>query len=182
MTLQPQSEPQAASQSHVASDYARPGAPERALTPIFRGIDWMARLGVLIALITTSFSVVMRYVFSNPVAWNHELSGYLIVFIVMLGAPLSLLQNRQIEVDILTGTLTGTALKIARIWAMLAVIVVSAVVLFSGWKMVLFSYDFGMLGEGHVEAPLWIPQGFMVCGFVFLLLAAALRFLSLMKD
>lgn len=56
-------------------------------------------LGTII--VTISYSVLMRYVFSRPPAWAEELSRFIFIWIVMLGAILVTREQSHIEFTIL---------------------------------------------------------------------------------
>ena len=58
-----------------------------------KGVDFLATsfsivsaLLVVLTLGVTAFSVFRRYVLGKPLTWSDELSGFLVVAIVMLGA------------------------------------------------------------------------------------------------
>lgn len=166
--------------SHPPGDGAfTPGPVERRVERILTVFEWLARLTTLFVLTSTSYGVFMRYVVNSPCRWIEEMTGYLVIGLVVFGSPIALLQNSHIEVDLLTGSLKGRLRTMVRLWAMLSVILFSGAVIWSGWKLTKLSYHFQMLGEGYIEAPLWIPQGVMSAGFVLLLIAAVARIFSL---
>lgn len=145
---------------------------ERAVRSLCLGGAAVAALAVLITLGATGYSVFMRYVLGAPITWIDELSGYLVVAIVMFGAAEALRRDDHIQVDLLTSRLTGRALEEMRVLWMLLVIMFTAVLLFSAWRAVIFSYNFGMYSDGYLEMPLWKPQSFLVVGSVLMVLAA----------
>lgn len=169
------------SHQHKAGENFSPGAAERIFRRVLVFFEWVARLITLSVVVSTSYGVFMRYVVNSPIRWVEEVTGYLVIGLVVLGAPMVLLENSHIEVDLLTGSLKGKALKIVRLWAMLAVVMVCSALIWSGWRATKLSYLFNMHGEGYIEAPLWIPQGLMSCGFVLLMIAAVVRIFSLLS-
>ena len=159
-------------------------APPSALE---RGVGYLAVLGagcaavlVLVSLAIVGYSVVMRYVLNTPVTWVDELTGFLVVGIVMLGAADALRRGDHISVDLLTTRLHGGARRIAAIWWMIAVLLVSAALIYSGEIMVRFSHEFEMYSEGYLELPMWIPQSVLLAGAVLLALMAVGRIFSLL--
>ena len=132
----------------------------------------IATLCVLITLITTGYSVFLRYALGKPITWIDELSGYLVVAIVMFGAAEALRRDDHIQVDIVTARLRGRALACMRVVWMAMVIAFTAVLLISAWGTVTFSRDFGLYSDGYMEMPMWIPQSLLIVGSVLLLLAA----------
>lgn len=141
-----------------------------------------AVLGVAVVLsmvAVVAYSVFNRYVLNTPVTWSDELSGYLVVALVMVGAAEALRRNDHIGVDLLTVRLPERARRWTEIWGMAAVCVVAVALLRSSAEMLAYSHDFEVVSEGYLEVPMWIPQGFLVPGAGLLLLAAANRILRL---
>lgn len=136
---------------------------------------------VLAMLAITSYGVAMRYVLDAPVTWSDELAGYLVVATVMLGTADTLLRGEHISVDLLTDRLRGAARRAVAVWGMACVLALAAALGYSAVLMIGFSYDFGMYSEGYLEAPLWIPQCFMLAGAVLLGLAAAVHIAGMLR-
>ena len=165
-----------------------PGLPEDGDSLADRLVAWLcyggaaiAALSVLISLATTGYSVLMRYVLGTPITWIDELSGYLVVAIVMFGAAEALRRGDHIRVDLLTASLRGRSLMAARIVWMVMVIAVMGALLASGWTAVTFSYDFGMYSEGYLEMPMWIPQSMLIAGALLVLAAAGMRIFNALR-
>jgi len=79
------------------------------LGPLFVLVDLMNEIIVTITyaimIIVMFCQVVLRYVFNSPLMWPEELSRFLFIWIVYLGAPLAILQRAHIEVDYFVGRL-----------------------------------------------------------------------------
>ncbi len=131
-------------------------------------------------LVIVGYSVLMRYVIGTPVTWTDELSGYLVVAIVMLGAAETLRRNEHINVDLLSSRARGGLRRVLDVWAMIAVIAVALALVISATKMVRFSVDFEIYSEGYLETPMWIPQSFLLFGAGLLLVAAVARIISIL--
>jgi TRAP-type C4-dicarboxylate transport system permease small subunit len=163
-----------------ATDAPPPSLPERLVTPVARLGLGLAALGVLIVLAVTGYSVFKRYVLGTPVTWTDELSGYLVVAIVMFGAAETLQRGDHISVDLLTGRLRSTGRRLAAVWGMIAAILVMLAILVSGITAVRFSYDFGVYSDGYLAVPMWIPQLALIFGSVLLIAVAAARLISIL--
>lgn len=133
---------------------------------------------VVLTLGVTAFSVFRRYVLGNPLTWSDELSGFLVVAIVMLGAAEVLRRGEHVSVDILSERATGRKRKLLVFWSNLSVAIVSGVLFASGWNAVMFSRRIGVYSDGYLEAPLWIPQAFLLVGAGLLCLLATARCLD----
>ena len=62
---------------------------------------------MVLTLGVTAFSVFRRYVLGSPLTWTDELSGFLVVAIVMLGAAEVLRRGEHVSVDILSERAIG---------------------------------------------------------------------------
>ncbi len=142
----------------------------------------IAALSVLITLGATGYSVFMRYVAGRPITWIDELSGYLVVAIVMFGAAEALRRDDHIQVDLLTSAAKGGALAFLRVLWMAMVMAFTGVLLVSAWGTVTFSRDFGMYSEGYMEMPMWIPQSLLIVGSILMLLAAVAKISAAIRD
>lgn len=127
---------------------------------------------VLTMLAIVSYSVFMRYVLGTPVTWSDELSGYLVIALVMFGAAEALLKGDHFGVDLLTAKLQRAGARRVRIWGLVAVALVGSAILYSAYLMVRFSVDYGMYSEGYLEMPMWIPQTALIIGSVLLIVTA----------
>lgn len=81
------------------------------LTRLIGGLAFLASIIsaalVLLTLGVTGFSVFRRYVLGHPLTWSDELSGFLVVAIVMLGAAEVLRKGEHVSVDVFSEKATG---------------------------------------------------------------------------
>ena len=121
-----------------------------------------------------AYSVVMRYFLNQPVAWVDELVGYLLVASVMLAAADALLEGEHIAVDIVTerlgarGRRAGHARRARRRRARCGAAAPSRAA-----DMVAFSRMVGLMSNGYLAVPMWIPQLLVPVGAALLLAPAA---------
>ncbi|MEQ9642452.1 MAG: TRAP transporter small permease [Alphaproteobacteria bacterium] len=155
--------------------------PERVVGAVAAVAAGVAALLVIVMLAITSYGVFMRYVLGAPVTWTEELSGYLVVALVMLGAADALLRGEHISVDLLTDRARGLWRHVAGVWGMVCVLALAGAMTYSAVLMLQFSIDFGMYSDGYMEAPLWAPQAFVLLGGVFLAVAALARIYTLLR-
>lgn len=165
---------------------APPGPNPSRLDRCIDFIAWLAAAAgagvVLLMMSVVGYGVVNRYILGSPITWTDELSGYLVVALVMLGAAETLRRGEHISVDLLTANLTPKRRRIADLWGNLMVLVVSVSLLISGKATILYSWDFGILSEGYLEVPMWIPQSFIILGAALLALVAVTNMLKLMRQ
>ncbi len=147
---------------------------------VFRHIvDWIAHVGIALAAIALLasmalivYSVVMRYGLNQPIAWVDELVGYLLVACVMLAAADALREGEHIAVDIITERLSARGKRVTAVLGLLAVAASALLLVIEGWDMVAFSRMVGLLSNGYMAVPMWIPQALVPIGAAALLLAA----------
>lgn len=165
-----------------ASNAPSPALLERLIAPLSRLGAGIAAIGVLVVLAITGYSVFNRYVLGTPVTWTDELSGFLVVGIVMFGAAETLRRGEHISVDLMTSRLRGGAQLVAGIWGTIAVVLVMTAIMISGITAVSFSYDFGIYSEGYLALPMWIPQLALIIGGVMVIAVAVGRFCSILSN
>lgn len=148
----------------------------------------LATLGVVLAAIALiasmfliAYSVVMRYFLNAPVTWVDELVGYLLVASVMLAAADALRQGEHIAVDILTERLSLSGRRITALAGFVAVAVAAALLTVEGVDMVAFSHMVGLLSNGHLAVPMWIPQIVVPIGAGLMGVAAIVGFIELVR-
>ena len=136
---------------------------------------------VLLMMLVVAYAVVNRYILGTPITWTDEFSGYLVVALVMLGAADTLRRGDHIAVDLITARLSPRARRLAAIWGHVMVLVFAAALLYSAKTTLEYSINFGILSEGYLEAPMWIPQSFLVVGGVLMALVSVASLIRLIK-
>ena len=127
---------------------------------------------VVLMMLVVSYSVVNRYILNTPITWTDELSGYLVVALVMLGAADALRRGDHISVDLITARLAKRGKQLVEIWSCIVVLVFSFVLLISSKKTIEYSVNFEIVSEGYLEVPMWIPQSFLILGGSLVFLVA----------
>ncbi len=150
---------------------------------IVRVVDALARVGIALAAVSLLasmalivYSVVMRYGLNQPVPWVDELVGYLLVALVMFAAADALRHGEHIAVDILTERLSPRGKRRIALFGLAAVAVSALLLVVEGWDLVAFSRMVGLLSNGYLAVPMWIPQAPIPIGAFLLLLAALAAF------
>lgn len=128
--------------------------------------------GVLVCLGLICWSVVMRYAFNSAPTWVDDTVGFILVAIVMFASAATLRQGGHISVDMLTGALGTGGKRWAAAWSTLSVLVVSGVLVISGWDTVVSSKMFGIMTTGNVEIPVYMLQVLVPVGGGLMLLVA----------
>ena len=136
---------------------------------------------VLLMMSVVAYSVINRYILNSPITWTDELSGYLVVALVMLGAADALRRGDHISVDLITTRFTGQGQRIVKIWSYFTVLVFSSALLISTKETIDYSINFGILSEGYLQVPMWIPQSFLILGGSLIFLVALAKLMRALK-
>jgi len=94
------------------------------------GIFIAAMLGVMSILII--LQVISRFVINFPLTWSEELSRYLMIYIVFLGAGLAMRHNSLISIELLPESLTGNKRRVVIILVMIISIIFFAILFKQG--------------------------------------------------
>ncbi|RBW70944.1 TRAP transporter small permease [Bacillus taeanensis] len=109
----------------------------------------------LIAMAVLVFgNVVLRYAFNSGITWSEEMSRFLFVWLVFLGAIAAFKDNMHLGVDIVTNMLPEKVKKIAFVISNLLVLYVLWLLLEGSWKMTL-------LNMSSLAPATKIPLGFV---------------------
>ena len=136
---------------------------------------------VLLMMLVVAYSVINRYILNTPITWTDELSGYLVVALVMLGAADALRRGDHISVDLITARLSNLGQRRVKIWSYITVLIFSSALLISSKQTIEYSIDFGILSEGYLEVPMWIPQSFLILGGLLVFLVTLAKLIRVLK-
>ena len=136
---------------------------------------------VVLMMLVVAYSVVNRYILNTPITWTDELSGYLVVALVMLGAADALRRGDHISVDLITSRLNKRGKRLVEIWSYIVVLIFSSVLLMSSKKTIDYSLNFEIVSEGYLEVPMWIPQSFLILGGSLVFLVALVKLIIAVK-
>lgn len=94
-------------------------------------------LAVMSVIVFTN--VVLRYAFNSGITGVDEISRYLYIWLVFLGAVTALKNHQHINVDLLTGKLKGTSKKVVTLLANAIMLYVIWLILKGSWFMTMSS-------------------------------------------
>ncbi|MFC1982903.1 TRAP transporter small permease subunit [Chloroflexota bacterium] len=77
------------------------GALAERMDGLSRKLGVVVGVLLVIMVLALSFEVIMRYVFNMPTIWALDISVYLFIYIVYLGAAYTELQQGHVKVDLL---------------------------------------------------------------------------------
>lgn len=133
--------------------------------------------GILAAIASILFfSVVMRYVFNNPVTWSEDSAKILLVWMTLLGAPAGLRSASHVSIELLTDKLPERGRIVFQILGL-------GVTTYVSWIFVSQGYRFALQGMRRIVPSLdWLPFGFaylaLPVGYALMLLICVELFLK----
>jgi len=153
------------------------------LDAIDRMIGWVARaaLALCVAMVlggglVVCYGVFMRYVLNQPVTWSDELVGYLLVYMVMLGAAETIRRGDLISVDLVSERFGPRGRRAVEIVGMAAVFAVGLVLLKTGLDMLAFSARINLRSQGYLAIELVYTQAALPIGGALIALTGLNRF------
>ncbi|MGQ0676108.1 MAG: TRAP transporter small permease [Rhodospirillales bacterium] len=127
---------------------------------------------VLLCFALVCYSVAMRYFLGDPLGWSDEVTGWLVVGVVMLGAADAQARGEHVGVDLVTER-AGPRLKRALGRFGAATVAASAAIMaWQGWEMVRFSAMLDLKSNTLGSVPLWPVQALVPLGGLLLLAVA----------
>lgn len=144
-------------------------------------IETVLNYAVAVLLVLMSaivfMNVVFRYFLHATLAWYEELSRFMLIWIVFLGAVLAYIKGDHLGLDVVTTYLKPAAKRVVLIVADVLVLVALVVMLEGGIVMTADS-----LASGWVASSIPIPYGYVYMvgpiAAALLLLEAALKFIQ----
>lgn len=137
----------------------------------------LASAATVLCLVLICWSVVARYLFGTPQPWIDKTAGWLVVALVLLGAPEAQRRFEHIGVDIAVRRIGPRLAWLSRLLGVVSVAVVAAILLDAGIEAVSFSRLVGLMTD--VEGvPQWWIQTLLPIGAAVLLLVALIQALA----
>jgi TRAP-type C4-dicarboxylate transport system permease small subunit len=130
----------------------------------------VAMLALTIMTVIVTGDVILRYVFHAPTKWSVEVSGYLLVVIVMMGLAYTQRERGHIKVDIILRRLP----KAVRSWVELVVLVmvfaITIILIYLTAGDFWVSIELKSVSDSVMAFPLAPWQAFIPIGLVILAL------------
>ncbi len=135
----------------------------------------MAATMVIFMMLAISYSVIMRYLFSRPIAWIVEISSYLMLYITFLGTAWLLRREGHVEIDLFTGHLSPKRRAVLRSVTSVGGAIVGFVLT---WKGILITIDYfrrGVMAMDILNTPQYLLMAIIPVGGFLLMIEFILR-------
>lgn len=138
----------------------------------------IAGLAVLVTAFIICYEIIARSVFHSPTVWVMEISTYLLILAGFFGMAYTMRTNGHICVDFLYSRFSKSVRRGLDILTSLLSLFAIYVCMTESTNYMLMSLNMGVVSPSLLRVPLWIPQTFMVIGFVLLFLEIINHFLG----
>lgn len=143
---------------------------------------WFGYGTLLFMTVIISLDVAGRSLFSKPVAFATELSGYALVGLIFFGLAEADRAGRHIRIEIFLNLLPEAVRQvIERILLVLAIIGFAFVAWLSA-KAPQIDYQIGSVSITGSNVPLWFPEAFIPIGFAALSIRLLARLITELPD
>lgn len=147
------------------------------LKSFLKSIDlYISSLCIAAVVLITLFSIVMRYIFGNPIQWTEEINLALVVGFTFLGSAYAFKNNEHISIDLISGRFGK---KLDRMFFLIRQIVVLVVV---GYVFVYLGLKLSIQAQEKVTTVLNIPYTIIDATVVVGGIIAIIRILYNFKD
>ncbi|WP_035484798.1 TRAP transporter small permease [Geminicoccus roseus] len=138
-------------------------------------IIWLAGILLVALIVLFNAAVLMRYAFGQPIHFTEEVSGILLIWIVMIGAIDAERLNQHLAINVVTDLLREKPRLVLDFLTDVASVIVLLFVAWLGWKLantVQFKLT-GILRISWFWIDLAIPVGFV--GVTLVMASRAVR-------
>ena len=144
--------------------------------------DWAERLAILMLMAMTAL-IVMQVVARNLLnvgwPWAEELARYAGLTLVYMAAPLLLLHNKHIVVDIISSRIHGLPGRLLQLVNELLTLTFCGLFLWGGWAFIQRAGKFSTAALGMPNTLYYMPA---LLGMVLLTLVCLLRIVQRVRD
>ena len=142
----------------------------RILGYLTSGAAAIAGLAILATAFIICYEIFARSVLHSPTVWAMEISTYLLILAGFFGMSYTMRTNGHICVDFLYSRFSKNVRRVLDIITSLLSLFAIYVCMTESTNYMLMSLAMGVVSPSLLRVPLWIPQLFMVIGFVLLFL------------
>ncbi|MCM3716513.1 TRAP transporter small permease [Alkalihalobacillus oceani] len=152
---------------------------DRLIKGILTGSSFIASVTLLFMMIIIVGEIIARVLFSHSFQVVHELSAYLLVAIIFVGAAFSFQSGSFVRIEILREKYPHKIKKIIEMIFMAILLIYLAVLTYFISILTINSYTLGSSSTSVMRTPLYLPQSLMMFGMLLFFVYVLLRFFKL---
>jgi|Go1ome_4_1110791.scaffolds.fasta_scaffold78195_1 C4-dicarboxylate transporter DctQ subunit len=128
-------------------------------------LGYLSGIGILIMGFILTYEVFVRYVLNSPTVWVQEVSIYLFMWSMLVGAAYTLMQGKHVRIDLLFDRLPHKVQLILDAITSVFGVIFCAVVTQQAYKMITSSLKYGKVSATILRVPMWLIQLPLLLGF-----------------
>lgn len=107
---------------------------------LVRGMEWLLVCALALMVILVFSNVVLRYGFNLGSTFSEEVSGFLFIWVVFLGAVLTLRDNAHLGAHMLTKRLPLAGKRACKYFSDVATLACCGLITWGGWQVVRLEF------------------------------------------
>jgi len=115
---------------------------------------WTAVVGVIIITLLTAYEVGMRKIFTRPTIWTNEITGYLLIWVGLLGVVYAYDKRAHVSVDMVYQHLSYSLQRLFDVVTTALILLFSACICYFGSKYTWMAYARGWRHFGMLDVPM----------------------------
>jgi TRAP-type C4-dicarboxylate transport system permease small subunit len=119
-----------------------------------KAIEIISIAGVSLIVMVTAYEVILRNLFNKPTIWTNEITGYLLVWIGMLGIVYAYDKGTHVSVDFVFRRLNIRAQKFLNVLTVFLILTFSVLICIYGYKYWWLAYSKGWRHFGMLDVPM----------------------------
>ena len=119
-----------------------------------KAIEIISIVGVSLIVFVTAYEVILRNVFNKPTIWTNEITGYLLVWLGMLGIVYAYDKGTHVSVDFIFRRLNLGTQRFLNVLTVLLILTFSVLICIYGYKYWWLAYSKGWRHFGMLDVPM----------------------------
>ncbi|MFN0263101.1 TRAP transporter small permease [Tepidamorphus sp. 3E244] len=144
-------------------------------------LAWGAAALFTLAGVMLTYEVVARYFFTKPTIWAAELSQLCLIWGSLIAMGWALSNRRHIRVTAITSLLGHGPQRALELFAMVAVALFSAIVVWKGFDIFYDSFERGRTTGSLLNLPSWVAELSVPFGFAVLFVQSLVESVRLLR-
>jgi TRAP-type C4-dicarboxylate transport system permease small subunit len=143
-----------------------------------RLINYLIAAALSLMAIFVFGNVILRYFFNSGLTWAEEVSRFLFIWLIFLGAILALRDNEHLGVDTLVRKLSLKGKKILFIINNAIILITLLLVLDGSWKLTMLNIDQSSPAIGLPYAYVYVSGAVMSIGMIAIVIGKLYRVIT----
>ncbi len=131
-------------------------------------LGYLSGLGILGMGLILTYEVIVRYGFNSPTLWVQEVSIYLFMWTMLVGAAYTLMMGKHVRIDLLFDRAPRKVQLLLDALTGVFGMIFCGFVTHQAYGMMMQSLKFGKVSATILRVPIWLIQLPLFLGFALL--------------